>query len=229
MFKIGDKVLIKLLNEEGEIISESIVLNNYFVKTSNYAYWCDGSALEIVDNKTKTNKISYNDGQSVLSWKLIDKNNLKIKIHSGKLNLVTFFKILVSEIDELKEFNYRRVSPYQVNWERPADREDKCHVFTIVFIDVKDNNKVKESEIVKLDNSLSLTEGEYNFFIPDLLELGRARGFVDLEEDTYRYRTSKFNTELNIKYLDDSMSREKLELNGWTVPNGYKETEFLYV
>lgn len=224
MFKIRDRVLIKSLNKEGEIISGNTALNIYLVKTSSSTYWCDGDALEIINNK-----ISYNDGQCILSWKLKDKNNLKLKIHSGRMVLGTLLKVLISEIDELKKFSYRRVSPYQIKWERPMNREDKQHVYKIIFMDVKDDNKIKESEILKLDCNLCLNEGKYDLFIPDLLEVERARGLVKLENDTYSFIESKFNKELDIKYLDDSMSRENLISNGWIVPDGYKEQESLYV
>ena len=171
----------------------------------------------------KTNKINYKDGLGILSWELLDKNNLKVKVHSGRFHIVTLLKILISEIDVLKEFSYKRISPYKLEWERPMHREDKTHVYKMVFIDVKDENKIKESEIIKLNCSMSLEVGEYNFFIPDLLELARLKGLVKLEEDIYKYVEGRFIDVLNIKYIDDSMSKEKLKASGWTVPIGYVE------
>lgn len=171
----------------------------------------------------KTNKINYKDGLGIVSWELADKNNLKVKVYSGRFNFMTLLKILISEIDNLKEFSYKRISPYKLEWERPMHREDKTHVYKMVFIDVKDENKIKESEIIKLNCSMSLEVGEYDFFIPDLLEIARLKGLVKLEEDIYKYVKDKFVNKLDIKYVDDKMSKEKLEANGWIVPTGYVE------
>lgn len=225
MFKKGEKVNVTILNKEGVIISSNPIMEVYLVKLSeNEAYWCDENVLQDVEKeKFKTNKINYNDGQGVLSWELLDKNNLKVKVHSGRFHIVTLLKILISEIDNLKEFSYKRISPYKLEWERPMHREDKTHVYKMVFIDVKDENKIKESEIIKLNCSMSLEVGEYDFFIPDLLELARLKGLVKLEENVYKYVKDKFVNKLDIKYIDDSMSKEKLKANGWTVPIGYVE------
>lgn len=225
MFKRGEKVNVTILNKEGVIISSNPILGVYLVKLSeNEACWCNENVLQNVEKeKFKTNKINYNDGQGILSWELLDKNNLKVKVHSGRFHIVTLLKILISEIDDLKEFGYKRISPYKLEWERPTHRDDKTLVYKMVFIDVKDNNKIKESEIIKLDCNLGLKEGEYDFFIPDLLELARWKGLVRLEEDIYKYVEGRFIDVLNIKYIDDSMSKEKLKANGWTVPIGYVE------
>lgn len=225
MFKRGEKVNVTILNKEGVIISSNPIMGVYLVKLSeNEAYWCNENVLQNVEKeKFKTNKINYNDGQGILSWELLDKNNLKVKVHSGRFHIVTLLKILISEIDDLKEFGYKRISPYKLEWERPMHRDDKTYVYRMVFIDVKDNNKIKESEIIKLDCNLGLKEGEYDFFIPDLLELARLKGLVKLEKDIYKYVEGRFIGVLNIKYIDDSMSKEKLKANGWTVPIGYVE------
>lgn len=241
MFKIGDCVKRK---RDGEFIGKVLRKFNKITKICSLSisfyqvvYTVQSFTGEIVDYLeeelellelpttpiNKTNKINYKEGQGIISWELVDKNNLKVKIHNGRLNIVTLLKILIYEIGELREFNYKRISPYKIEWERPMHREDKSHVYKIVFIDVKDNNKIKESEIIKLNGSMSLEEGEYEFFIPDLLEVARLKGLVKLEEDIYKYVENKFVNGLDIKYIDDTMSKENLEANGWIVPTGYVE------
>lgn len=223
MFEIEEEVILKSNGKRGVIVS-NMNMYWYIVATREGSYLVTDNDLEkILDKHIKTNILNYNSGQAIISWKFANNNNLNVKIHNGRLNVVTLLKILISEIDDLKEFNYKRVSPYKLVWERPMHREDKNHVYKMVFINVKDNNKVQESEIIKLNSSMSLEEGEYNFFIPDLLELARLKGLVKLEENVYKYVKDKFVNKLDIKYIDDSMSKEKLEENGWIVPSAYVE------
>lgn len=180
------------------------------------------AADEIKINKEEIPKViigvKYDLGKEI-SWKMIDDLNISFSI-KGSMNMKTVLKILLKYIEELKVFNYERVSPYKIIHEFARDREDKCHVFKIKFIDLY--GEVETKEILKTNSSMNLEEGEYSVFIPDLLEVAKDRGLVTLENNTYKCIEARLT---NIKPCAEitEMSRELLEMNGWTVPKGYEK------
>lgn len=181
----------------------------------------------LLKKEIKTNKLNYNNGQCIISYELYGRNDLKISIHKGRVNLSVLLNILIQEIDCLREYRYKRVSPYRIEHERPRDTTDKSHVYNITFIDVKNNNKIQKSEIIKLSNCMTLEIGEYKYFIPDLLEVARERGMTTYEDSIYK--SEPRNSNYNIEYMDNYMSKENLKKNDWIVPVGYVEKEELYV
>ena len=155
-----------------------------------------------------------------ITWNMVGKLNMSFSIKGASTNIRTVLKILLKYIDKLKSVNYERVSPYKIIHEFDRDREDKCHVFKIKFIDLY--GEVETKEILKTNSSMNLEEGEYSVFIPDLLEVAKDRGLVTLENNTYKCIEARL---INIKPCAEitEMSREVLEMNGWIVPKAYEK------
>lgn len=175
-------------------------------------------------NQVKTNKIKYKTcggKESRLEYN-VENNNITLKIN-GRFNVMTLLRILLQEVDCLNNFKYKRISPYKIKRERAKNREDRSHLWIITFMDVKDENKIKTSEIIKATVDVCLESGEYSYFIPDLLEVAAERGLVSLEGDMYIRSNKLINSVISLEYIDNSFSRESLINKGWIVPTGYME------
>ena len=178
------------------------------------------SDLEIVKEATpkQINAIQYYNG-SIIIWNKIDSLNLKVSI-KGRVNMTTLCKILLKYVDGLRNFTYKRVCPYKIIHEYARDRDDKTHLFYIKYLTIQE--EIKTQNIIQTDSSMSIIEGEYNFFIPDLLEVAKDRNLVKLDGDTYIGIEKKLESVLDCKEIR-MFNRVTLENTGWTVPNQFEK------
>lgn len=181
------------------------------------------SDLEIVKEETvpkQVNAIQYYDG-SIISWNRMDDLNLKVNIKGG-INITTLCKILLNYVDGLKNFTYKRICPYKIIHEYARDRVDKTHLFYIKYLTIQE--EIKTQNIIQTDFLMLVTDGEYSFFIPDLLEVAKDMKLVVLDGDSYVGIEKKLNSNTmsgckEIKMFD----RTTLENEGWIVPNQFEK------
>lgn len=119
------------------------------------------------------NKIIHNDRVTIL-WN-INKNYLYVKINRP-INLTSLLKRLLANVKELRNFKYKRKSQYGILHE--SNKNIQGHRYAIRFQDIRDNF-IKTKEILITDSSMNMSQGEYYFFIPDLLEIAVERGLVN--------------------------------------------------
>lgn len=178
------------------------------------------SDLEIIKETSpkQINAIQYYNG-SIVSWNRVDSLNLKVNI-KGRIHITTLCKILLNYVDGLKNFTYKRVCPYKVIHEYASNRADKTHLFYIKYLTIQE--QIKTQNIIQTDCSMVVTDGEYNFFIPDLLEVAKDRKLVVLDEDTYISIEKKLNSISDCKEIK-MFDRVTLENEGWIVPNQFEK------
>lgn len=102
------------------------------------------------------------------------KNNLRLIINEGMMNLRQFIKYIIKYTD-IPNIKYKRVSPYTIQRKLiRADENESVNYFTqfiIKFMDIRDNQE-KESVIFEtVGGSWRLEQKIYDIFIPDLMEL----------------------------------------------------------
>lgn len=178
------------------------------------------SDLEIIEEiiPKSINAIQYK-GDNIVSWSKLDSLNLKVNI-KGEFFITTLCKILLNYVEELNNFTYKRVCPYKLIHEKARYRADNTHLFYIKYITIQEEIKIKN--IIQTNESLKIEEGEYNFFIPDLLELCKNRGLVLLDKDTYISIDKKLATPFECKEMK-VFDRIKLENEGWIVPSQFEK------
>lgn len=118
-------------------------------------------------------------------------------------------------------FAYKRICPYKFIHEYARDREDKTHLFYIKYLTIQE--EIKMQNIIQTDHSMSITKGEYDFFIPDLLEVARDRNLVRLEEDTYICKKKSVSHVSSCCKEIRMINRDTLESQGWVVPSQFEK------
>lgn len=178
------------------------------------------SDLEIVEYIPKSINAIQHDNGSIVRWRNIDGLNLKVNI-DGRVNVTTLCKILLNYVEGLDNFTYKRVCPYKLIHEYARDRDDKTHLFYIKYLTVQE--EIKTQNIIQTDCSMSITKGEYDFFIPDLLEVARDRNLVVLEEDTYICNKKRIDHISACCKEIKTIDRVTLESEGWIVPSQFEK------
>jgi hypothetical protein len=170
-----------------------------------------------IERTNRIKRVSGSGRESVIEWNVIDNKNIEIRVKNNPVNLVTLLKIILRET-ALYDYKYHRVSPYKIVKEYDTLR---CgHVYSMEFIDIKDDFKVKKNEVLITDRSMSI-EGALNLFIPDMLEICVERSLLKRNGDGYILNRN-LDGVTDYIYLKNKPSIRTLEMNGFIITEEYR-------
>lgn len=246
-FKVNDKVIVKCesdinITEIGTI--ESILSEDYKIYGVNFdslesefviAYHENElkkfeesiyPSTEFTDGK-RTNiisRVSCSNKETVIQFE-INKNKIKFNISKNDITLIGLLKILLNEIN-INSYKYERVSPFKMI----HVFEDTKHKFKISYPDLRNINEytkldIRTDDIIETDCNMLVCKGEYEIFIPNLLELARLKNVLIVGENEKEEIRGLRNEINRSKYLNKSNTTYINELikHGFTIPERFND------
>lgn len=213
-----DYITCNVYSENGSYICSQSFTDKFFSVNLNASHIKE---VKECPKQEKTNRLLYKD--SIIEYN-IDGKYIKFSIEKNGISLWSLIKILLKETN-IVDFKYTRISPYKITFKK----DEKDYVYSIRFIDVKDNCLAKEQEIIKINREAgdTVSTGKYRIFIPDLLELCVYNKILKKISDEKFIVSINLNTSdmREIEYIHKKPSRKKLERMGYTVPRRYEDIE----
>lgn len=161
---------------------------------------------------------------AVIEYEFLNSLNLKVRVINNGINMSALLKIILAYVKGLDNTYYKRVCPYRIIHEKARYREDKKHIFKMEYLQLNNDELISKSkEILGTNKLLTVDEGIYRFFIPDLLDLVVHKKYAKQSDNSYIINHEKVD---DIKDRCDIVSRidiGELEKQGWKVPDGFLE------
>lgn len=243
-FKVDERVIVKA-NDEMFIVRA--------INENNKMYICEGDfygepqlevhheselkkfeefiypSTELTDGK-RTNiisRVSCSNKETIIEFE-IENNIIKFNISKNPITLQGLLKILLNEID-IKNYKYDRISPYMTHHEFT----DKRHKFFISYFDLREldlvdfgisDNYMYTDEILTTNSNMLVEIGEYEIFIPNLIEVARFKNLIinNGNGEEIKALTNEMNRS---KYLNISkeMYVNDMQKLGFKVPDRFKK------
>lgn len=168
----------------------------------------------------KTNRIkrvAENGKESIIEWDIIN-DKIKVDVKNNPIHVTTLLKILLDATELYKE-SYKRISPYKVT--RNYNTDSQKHLFTLDFIDIKDDFKEKHSVLIEADKNMQVL-GKVTMFKYDLTELAVERKILSKNEDGYKLIKDLSKVMNNCQYIKSKPGVGSLLKQGYTIPEAYK-------
>lgn len=238
-FKIDEKVVVKA-NDEMYIVRA--------MNENNKMYACEGDyygepQLEVyheselkkfetfiypsteLTNGERTNiisRVSCSNKETVIKFE-INRNIIKFNISKYPITLQGLLKILLNEIN-INSYKYDRVSPFKMI----HSYIDGEHKFRIAYSDLREMNTCDSSyltidDILKTNCNMQVVEGDYEMFIPNLIELAKFENVLIFGHGDKQEIKGLQNEMNRSKYLNKNKETYVNELIkfGFTIPERF--------